>query len=221
MNQVTVIVVAAGAGKRFGSTKQFALLRGKPVLDWSMEEFEAHEKVSEIVLVLADECKKENFTGRYGKLVSIVRGGEKRQDSVVNGFKEVKPEKADLVLIHDAARPIIGPELITRVIEEGRRTGAAVPVIPMEDTIKEAAEGRIIRTLNRESLVRVQTPQGFAYSILEEALKKAQEDRYYATDEAMLVERTGRTVSIVKGDPRNIKITTPLDLRIAEALLGS
>jgi 2-C-methyl-D-erythritol 4-phosphate cytidylyltransferase len=110
-------------------------------------------------------------------------------------------------------------DIVTRVIEGARKSGAAIPAVPIEDTIKEVAGGKIVRTLDRERLYKVQTPQGFSYSVLEKALRQAREEGYYGTDEAGLVERTGHAVVIVEGDPRNIKITTPADLVIAEALI--
>jgi 2-C-methyl-D-erythritol 4-phosphate cytidylyltransferase len=219
MRLVTAIIVAAGEGKRFGSSKQFALLWGKPVLDWSIERLAVHPEVAEIVLVLPDEDKKEEFLHRHKKLCAVTSGGPKRQDSVWRGFERVDSRRTGLVLIHDGVRPLISQDIITRVIVEARRSGAAIPAVPLEDTIKEVARGEVIRTLDREGLFRVQTPQGFSYSLLEKALRQAQEEGYYGTDEAGLVERVGHKVTVVAGDPRNIKVTTPSDLKIAEALL--
>ena len=216
---VTAIIVAAGEGKRFGSGKQFALLRGKQVVDWSIENLSGHPEVDEIVLVLPDETQKEDLFRRYKKLRAVVRGGPRRQDSVWQGFEQVDEHRAELVLIHDGARPLVGQDVITRVIAETRRSGAAIPAIPVEETIKEVARGKVVTTLDREKLYRVQTPQGFSYLLLKKALRKARKDGYYGTDEAGLVERTGHTVAVVEGDPRNIKITTPADLKIAEALI--
>lgn len=219
MRRVTTIIVAAGEGRRFGSVKQFALIKGKCVLDWSLEKFEAHEKVSEIILVLRDDREKGKYLNRYRKLTSVVRGGKKRQDSVITGFSEVNPEKTDIVLVHDGVRPLVGEDLITRVIEATEEAGVAIPALPVEDTIKQVEGEKVSRTLERSKLRRIQTPQGFFYSILEEALNKAREDNFYGTDEASLVERIGKKVFIVGGDSRNIKITDQEDLRIAEALL--
>jgi len=219
MKRVTAIIVAAGEGKRFGSSKQFALLRRKPILEWSIEKLASHPQVNEIVLVLPDETRKEEFFRRHKKVCAVVGGGLRRQDSVRRGFERVDSRKAELVLIHDGVRPLISQDIITRVITEARRSGAAIPAIPVEETIKEVAQGEVIRTLDRQRLYKVQTPQGFSYSILEKALRQAQEEGYYGTDEAGLVERVGHKVAVVEGDPRNIKVTTPADLKIAEALL--
>jgi 2-C-methyl-D-erythritol 4-phosphate cytidylyltransferase len=216
---VIAIIVAAGEGKRFGFSKQFALLREKPVLEWCLDRFEAHKQVKEIVLVLNDETQKQKLLERYGKIRAVAEGGEKRQDSVLAGFSQIDPEMAEVVLVHDGVRPLLESDLISRVIDRTLEQGAAVPVIPVEDTIK-LIEGRLVRqTLDRSRLFRVQTPQGFCYSVLREALDSAREDGFYGTDEAALVERIGKKVSVVQGDPRNIKITTPLDLKLAEALL--
>ncbi len=219
MSTVSAIVVAAGAGKRFGERKQFAYLRGKPVLEWTLEKFEVHPEIGEVVLVLPDERDRKHYRTRYKKIVDVVRGGERRQDSVWQGFRLLGADENGLVLIHDGARPLVPGDLISRVIMEARSSGAAVPVMSVEETVKEARSGRIVRTVDRESLVRVQTPQGFLYSVLKKAMEIARRDRFYGTDEAMLAERAGIPVSTVTGDSRNIKITTPLDLKIAEALL--
>jgi len=219
MKSVTAIIVAAGEGRRFGSLKQFALLKGKLILDWCLETFNGHKKVGEIVLVLPDLAEKEKFFARYKKVVAVVKGGKKRQDSVLQGFNQVDPRKTEIVLVHDGVRPLVGEDLISRVIQGAQAKQAVVPGILLEDTVKEVAEGEVFRTLEREKLFRIQTPQGFSYSLLKMSLQKAFDENYYGTDEARLVERLGKKVFIVQGDPRNFKITTPTDIRIAEALL--
>jgi 2-C-methyl-D-erythritol 4-phosphate cytidylyltransferase len=218
---VAAIVVAAGAGKRFGQMKQFVYLKGKPVLEWTLEKFQAHEEVGSIVLVLPDEEDRKHYQMRYGKIIDVVRGGEKRQDSVWQGFRLLDQATTELVLVHDGARPLVDGRLVSRIIAETRASGAAVPVVPLEDTAKEVREGLVVRTLDRRGLFRVQTPQGFLFPVLQKALEAARRDRFYGTDEAMLVERVGLPVRAVEGDPRNIKITTPLDLKVAEALLDA
>ena len=219
MSMVTAIIVAAGEGKRFGSGKQFALLRGKTIVDWSIESLSGHPEVDEVILVLPDETRNEEFFRRHKKLGAVVAGGPRRQDSVWQGFERVDAREAELVLIHDGVRPLLSQDVITRVIGKARTTGAAIPAIPVEETVKEVVRGEVLGTLDRDRLYRVQTPQGFSYSLLEKALRKAREEGYYGTDEAGLVERIGHRVAVVEGDPRNIKITTPTDLRIAEALI--
>jgi 2-C-methyl-D-erythritol 4-phosphate cytidylyltransferase len=219
MRKVSAIVVAAGAGRRFGSAKQFALLRGKEVLEWSLQAIAGHPEVNEIILVLPAEESGARYRERWSKIAAVVPGGERRQDSVARGFDRVKPGPAGLVLVHDGVRPLVSREVVSRVIAKAEETGAAVAAVPVEDTIKEAAGGFVVRTLERDSLQRSQTPQAFRYEVLGEALRRAREDGYYGTDEAALVERTGHPVAAVPGDPRNIKITTAADLKIAEAWL--
>ena len=221
MSGATAVIVAAGEGRRFGGAKQFALLGGRPLLEHCVEAFDSHEGVGAIVLVLPDARSGEALAGRFRKISSVVPGGPRRQDSVRNGFSAVHGSGRDIVLIHDGARPLAGSALISRVIDEATRSGAAVPVLALEDTVKEVREEGVLRTHDRSVLYRAQTPQGFFYEVLEEALAAADRDGFSGTDEAMLVERTGRRVAAVAGDPRNIKITTPLDVRIAEVLLAN
>jgi 2-C-methyl-D-erythritol 4-phosphate cytidylyltransferase len=219
MSKVTAIIVAAGEGKRFGFSKQFALLGGKSVLDRCLEIFDADKKVAAIVLVLKDLGLKNEYLKRYRKITAVAKGGKRRQDSVLSGFRQVDPEKAEIVLVHDGVRSLVSENLIDRVIEAAQKAGAAVPAVLVEDTIKLVKGDEVSRTLDREQLVRVQTPQGFSYQILKAALDKAKEENFYGTDEASLAERIGKKVIVVQGDQKNIKITTPEDLKIAEAFL--
>ena len=221
MIRTSAIIVAAGAGKRFGEMKQFAYLRAKPVLEWTLERFEAHPEVDALVLVLPDEQDLKHYRLRYTKIVDIVRGGEKRQDSVWQGFRLLSAAAPEVVLVHDGARPLVSADLISRVVAAARASGAAVPVLAIEDTIKEVRDGRIAGTVDRTFLARAQTPQGFRYDILKKALEAARHERFWGTDEAALAERAGIPVTAVAGDPRNIKITTPIDIPIAEALLDA
>lgn len=221
MTGASAIIVAAGAGLRFGQMKQFAYLRAKPVLEWTLERFQAHAEVGAIVLVLPDEQDLKHYRLRYDKIVEIVRGGEKRQDSVWQGFRLLAAAAPEVVLVHDGARPLVPADLISRVIAAARTGGAAVPVLPVEDTIKEVREDRVTGTIDRSLLFRAQTPQGFGYDVLKKALDAARKDRFLGTDEAALVERIGLPVAAVPGDARNIKITTPIDIPIAEALLDA
>lgn len=220
MSRIAAVIVAAGEGRRFGGPKQFAPLRGRPVLDWSLAAFEASPHIDAVVLVLGESAGGAKDASRYAKVVSVVRGGERRQDSVANGVAALKLKDDDIVLIHDGARPLVTQDLIERVLEGARAFGAAVPGLPLEDTVKEAEAGRVVRTIERDRLVRVQTPQGFAAGLLLRALDAAREAGISGTDEASLLERLGLPVMIVPGDPRNLKITSPLDLTAAEAYLG-
>ena len=217
--KVAVIVVAAGEGRRFGSPKHRALLAGKTVLEWTLGRFNDHPQVHEIILVLKNTVQEKDYRAKFSKIYAVTRGGAERQDSVLSGFQEVLPERIDLVLVHDAARPLVSRDLIARIIQAASERGAAVPVISLEDTVKRIQGDKVLETVNRNELGRVQTPQGFRYPILEAALEKASDDNFYATDEASLVERLGKEVAVVRGESCNIKITTPEDLKVAEVLL--
>jgi 2-C-methyl-D-erythritol 4-phosphate cytidylyltransferase len=219
VNAVCAVIVAAGEGSRFGERKQFAYLKGKPVLEWTLEAFDGHPGVDAVVLVLPDEQDRKHYQMRYHKVFDIVRGGERRQDSVWQGFRLIDPTRSGVVLVHDGARPLVSAGLITRVIEAARDHGAVIPVLPSEDTLKEVRDGLVAGTLDRSSVVRAQTPQGFRFEVLKQALEAARKDRFYGTDEAFLVERLGLPVHTIPGDPLNIKITVPDDIKIAEALL--
>ncbi len=181
--------------------------------------FDTHVQVAEIVLVLMSDIEKDEYMRRFPKIATVVTGGKQRQDSVMAGFNQIDPRETDFVLIHDGVRPLVDHALLSRVIAAARKNGAAVPVIAIEDTVKAVEGDKILRTVDREKLRRVQTPQGFSYPILKAALDQAREDGTYSADEAALVERMGGEVVIVEGDPRNIKITSPEDIRIAEVLL--
>lgn len=219
MSRISAIVVAAGKGKRFGSSKQFVLLKGKPVLDHCLERLEAHKDISEIILVLRNKKFERKYLDHYSKISAIANGGRRRQNSVISGFNRIDQKNTDIVLVHDGVRPLITGDLLDRVIDAAQKKGAAVPVIPVEDTLKLVKGKDVLRTVARTGLFRVQTPQGFSYEVLKKALDKAVEDDYYGTDEAVLVERTGIEICAVEGDPRNIKVTTPDDIIIAEAFL--
>jgi 2-C-methyl-D-erythritol 4-phosphate cytidylyltransferase len=217
MTRATAVVVAAGEGRRFGAFKQFAALRGTSVLDWSLRAFATHPHIGAIVLVLPDEERGASYRRAYPEIVAAVKGGARRQDSVANGIRAIAGGPEDIVLVHDGARPLVDRDLITRIVEEAARSGAAIPVIPFEDTVKEIEDGVVVRTLDRSTLVRVQTPQGFSLGLLRRALEAAAESGIEGTDEASLVERIGGRIVTVAGDPRNIKITEPRDLAWAEA----
>ncbi|MBN1939808.1 MAG: 2-C-methyl-D-erythritol 4-phosphate cytidylyltransferase [Candidatus Aminicenantes bacterium] len=221
MSRVAAVVVAAGAGTRFGGAKQYAALGGRPLVEWSLSAFQGHARVDDIVLVLPQNAEKSRWTGRYSKILDVVPGGLRRQDSVRAGFDRLDAERTGLVLVHDGARPLVSMDLIDRVIEAAGKSGAAVPVVPAEDTLKEIEDRQVVRTIDRARIRRAQTPQGFAFAVLRQALASAEESSYTGTDEASLVERLGRPVAAVDGDPRNIKITTPLDLQSAEAILDA
>ena len=217
--RAAAVIVSAGRGERFGSPKHRALLGGRPVLEWSLETFQNVPEVTALVLVLQDPAEGAMFRKRYAKIQAVVAGGKERQRSVHWGFRALSGLGSGLVLVHDGARPLVSRELIQRVLEQAERTGAAVPVIPVEDSLKQVSRGVIRASLDRSELFRSQTPQGFRYAWLKQGLEEAERDGYSGTDEAALLERLGRTVAVVPGERRNLKLTTPEDLKIAEAYL--
>jgi len=219
MSNVAAIIVAAGEGKRFGSSKPYAVLKGKRILDYSLETFDRHPGISDMVLVLRETEQKAFFLDKYAKLKTVVKGGERRQDSVLSGFHHVDPARTDIVLVHDAARPLVKAELIDRIIETTKEKGAAIPALPVSDTVKKIEGNRVSRTIDRQGLSLIQTPQGFSCEILGRAFEVALEDSRTYTDEAALVENMGVGVFAVPGDPSNIKITVLGDLKIAEVFI--
>ena len=218
--RAAVIVTAAGSGRRFGESevpKQFALMGGEPLLAHSLKSFSQAETVSEIVVVVpADRIDYTNIeiTERYGfkKVIKAVPGGEERQHSVENGFRALSG-KPEVVLVHDGVRPFVKTRTIDAVTKEAFRSGAAICAVKATDTVKQSSQEQYIEsTLDRKTIWLAQTPQGFRYDILDEALRRAREDGYLGTDESILVERTGVKVKLVEGSPYNIKITTKEDI---------
>lgn len=230
MNKITAIVLAAGSGSRMKSKtkKQFMEIKGKPVIWYSLFEFEK-SRVDEIILVTGKEdidyCKKE-IVEKYNlkKIKNVVAGGSERYESVYNGLKEVT---GNIVLIHDVARPLINNEIIERSIEGTIKSDACVVGVPVKDTIKRAnKEGYIIDTPNRSELWITQTPQSFKTDLVKMAYKKMKEElekgntTLNITDDAMVVEEfTTNQVRFVQGDYKNIKVTTPEDIDIAELFI--
>ena len=231
MNKITAIVLAAGSGSRMKSKtkKQFMEIKGKPVIWYSLFEFEK-SRVDEIILVTGKEdidyCKKE-IVEKYNlkKIKNVVAGGSERYESVYNGLKEVT---GNIVLIHDGARPLINNEIIERSIEGTIKSDACVVGVPVKDTIKRAnKEGYIIDTPNRSELWITQTPQSFKTDLVKMAYKKMKEElekgntTLNITDDAMVVEEfTTNQVRFVQGDYKNIKVTTPEDIDVAELFIA-
>jgi len=220
----TAIIVAAGSGRRFNAEKpkQFFELAGKPVVVHTLLAFENCASIDEIVVVVP-QFETNDFTQTkeqitFEKLKAIVAGGNTRAISVLKGLKAVSPD-TEIVAVHDGARPLVTPEEITRTIEKARETGAAILVAPVTDTIKEINGDKIIGTIERTRLRRALTPQCFRIEILRRAFEEFTNLNEFATDESFLVEKLSVAVSIVEGSPRNIKITVPDDLILAEALL--
>lgn len=226
--KVVAVIPAGGTGKRMGSAvpKQFLMLGEGPLILHALLAFERAPSVAEVILVVPrDERARalSEVVERYGlkKVLKVVAGGATRQESVYHGLKETE-EDTEIVVVHDAVRPFVTEEMIERSIATARRDGGAIVAVPMKDTPKQVGpDGKIQRTLDRSGLWLAQTPQTFRRAILLEAYRKAEVDRLHATDDAALVERLGHPVGIVAGNWENIKITTPEDLVIAEAILAA
>jgi 2-C-methyl-D-erythritol 4-phosphate cytidylyltransferase len=221
---VSAIVLAAGAGKRFKSKESKALVKvlGKPLFIYSLEILSKTFFVKEIVVVVNDDnaCDVAREIKRYriSKVKCLVKGGRRRQDSVFCGLTAVS-DKVDFVLIHDSARPFINSKIVSAVVKEACKIGAAILGVPVKATLKEivACEKIVKKTLNRGKLWEIQTPQVFKKDVILQAYNKF--NREDVTDDASLVEKLGKKVAVVQGAYSNIKITTPEDLCIAEALL--
>jgi len=206
------VVVAAGAGSRFGAPKQFADLGGRPVLEWSLAS--ARQTCKGVVLVLPAE-RTGGADSKAWDADVVVAGGASRSESVRAGLAGV-PDDAEVVAVHDAARPLARPELWQAVIEAVvAGADAAIPATPVTDTVKEVRPGGQLVTLDRSRLVAVQTPQAFRAEILRRVHAPGQD----ATDDAALVEAHGGRVVVVEGHPDNIKVTSPADLIVAAALM--
>lgn len=241
--KVFVIIPAAGLGTRMAPvstakshrkapSKQFKELGGVPILVRTLRKFVATPAVYEIVVAL----RKDEIAGfrtqlekQYPEVLSqrmqIVEGGEHRQNSVANALAAIAADPDDIILVHDAVRPFVTPEIIREVINAAHKHGSAIAGWPAVDTVKQVdrtATGALITaTIPRESVVMAQTPQGFRYGILKKSFDDAAADGFVGTDEASLIERSGQPVAVVMGSPRNIKITTPADMELAEFYLRS
>ena len=217
------IIVAAGRGERMGAgaPKAFLPVAGVPMLLHSARAFDASSVSAITVVVPADriDAARELLLGLQ-KPVTVVAGGDRRQDSVRRGLDAVPADFDGVILVHDAARPLVDVALIDLVAAVAGRAGAAIPVLPVADTIKRIEDGIVHATVDRAELGAAQTPQGFAIGLLREAYEAAERDGALLTDEAMAIERIGRPVRAVPGSARNRKITTADDLAWAEDVLG-
>ena len=232
--KVIVIIPAAGlgtrmapAGKKAAASKQFFEIDGVPVIVHTLRVFARNPQVAQIVVALR-KSEMEQFSRRLEKeriagKVMVVEGGDHRQQSVANALAQLKAAPDDVVLVHDAVRPFVDDEIIDHVVREVEKHGAAIAGLPAVDTIKQverAAESALITsTIPRERIVQAQTPQGFRYELIKRAFDSAAADGFIGTDEASLVERMGENVWVVMGSARNIKITTPGDMELAEFYL--
>jgi 2-C-methyl-D-erythritol 4-phosphate cytidylyltransferase len=222
---VCAVVPAGGAGTRMGVTvpKQFLKLNGKPILYYTLKTLQDCGIISELILVVPEKEYDNACADWLGKpeiVKKVVIGGEKRQDSVYNGFCEVSPQ-TEIVLVHDGVRPFLSRRMIQESVDVAREYGAAVTAIPLYDTIKRVdTSGLVSQTVDREGLWRVQTPQVFRYELLKDAFKKANFEKFYGTDEGTLIEHLGKPVKVVEGSEQNIKITRPEDLRLSEIFIS-
>ena len=231
MNRVTAILPAAGLGTRMGADmpKQFLALDGVPVLLFTLRRLAACAAITDFIIATraedVDSVTASVSAEKIGRPVRVVRGGDSRQDSVANALTEMPPE-TEMILVHDAVRPLVTVSQIERVIAEAAACDAAILGIPAMDTVKEVKRASlpndvalITATIPRERVVLAQTPQVFRAALLLEAFARARQDGVTASDEAGLVERIGRDVHVVVGSERNLKITRPGDMDLAEFYL--
>ena len=224
--KIVALIAAAGLGKRMNAkiSKPFIPIFGKPILAYTIEKFEQCKFIEKIYLIVNQEerdfCSKDIILKyNFSKVQELIEGGETRQDSVYNGLK-VLDQDTDIVVIHDGARPLVEETIIQESIEAAQEYGAAIAAIPLKDTVKKSRKDFFINeTLNREEIWRAQTPQTFKYDIILSAFHQSYKDKFFATDDAAIVERYGHKVKMIIGSEENIKITTPFDIIIAENFL--
>ncbi len=224
--KVYAIIPAAGSGTRIGGSvrKQFLSLKDKPILVHAIQRFEASTDVDEIALAVPEESlvDVEQLLSRFRlhKVSKVVRGGEKRQDSVHNVLKRLQFRASDIVLVHDGVRPFVQSRKISELVSACREHEAVVLAVQPKDTIRRSNGGGFFdQTLDRTALWMIQTPQAFRAPVLMKAFEKASKEKFYSTDEAALVERLGIRAKIVEGSYDNIKITTKEDLELGELIL--
>jgi 2-C-methyl-D-erythritol 4-phosphate cytidylyltransferase len=225
-DKLRVVIAAAGRGSRMksGTNKQYMALAGRPILSYCLDFFERQDVVDAIVVICGAQeqeyCQREIIQRfKYRKVRAVMPGGRERQDSIWVGLQKLGDDTG-LVAVHDGARPIITKEVWTRLVAAAREWGAAVPGVVSKDTLKLVdRDGFVQQTLPRSSVFAIHTPQIFKYSELMAAYRHAQEDSFQGTDDASLFERYIGRVKVVVGDYRNLKITTPEDIGVAEALL--
>jgi len=222
------IIAAAGTGSRMAPSaharpKQFLELAGTPIIFHTLKPFELCDSIQEVIVVLPPEASAAFLTqaGKRGlrKLTRVLPGGVTRADSVKRGLMAIRSATVEIVAVHDGVRPFVTVEEIEETVEAARRDGAAILATPVTDTIKVVDNESIVETLARQHLRQALTPQCFRYDLLRQAYDTADVNDPTLTDESALVERLGHKVTIVEGSPRNIKITTPRDLLIAETFL--
>ena len=215
------VIVAAGTASRMGGIdKIMATIKGEPMIVHTVRAFQQCDAIREIVIVTRPDLLQQvmGLCHQFDKVRAVVSGGSSRPESVGNGLNALS-DKVKLAAIQDGARPLVTWQLIDRVVRAANTYGAAAPGVPVKDTVKAIQGGVVLETPDRSRLQAVQTPQVFDFDLLRGALKKAEADGAEITDDCSAVERLGMSVKIVEGDERNIKVTTPMDLKIAEVLL--
>jgi len=215
------VIVAAGSASRMGGIdKVMAALGGEPMIARTVRAFQQCGAIADIVIVTRPDLIRpiSALCAQMDKVRMVVAGGQSRQESVALGLNAL-PKGVELAAVHDGARPLITDAVIDRTVRAANSYGAAAPAVPVKDTIKVVRGGLVTDTPDRASLQAVQTPQVFDFDLLRGALKKAAADAAAVTDDCSAVERLGMAVKIVEGDERNLKVTTPMDLKIAEMLL--
>ena len=215
------VIVAAGSASRMGGIdKVMAPLGGEPMIVKTVRAFQECDAIREIVVVTRPDLILPimELCHSFDKVQAVVAGGKSRQESVKLGLNTLSG-KVKLAAVQDGARPLVTWQVIDRAVRAAHSFGAAAPAIPVKDTIKEAAGGVVKKTPDRSTLFAVQTPQVFDFNLLRAAMKKVEQDGVEVTDDCSAVEYLGMTVKLVEGDERNLKVTTPLDLKIAEMLL--
>lgn len=215
------VIVAAGSASRMGGIdKVMAPLGGEPMILRTVRAFQNCDAIASIVIVTREDLIRpiSELCREMNKVTAVVAGGSSRQESVHLGLNAL-PKETKLAAVHDGARPLISWQVIDRVVRAANTYGAAAPAIPVKDTIKVVSGGLVQETPDRATLQAVQTPQVFDFDLLRGALKKAEAEGASVTDDCSAVERTGMKIKIVEGDERNLKVTTPMDLKIAELLL--
>jgi 2-C-methyl-D-erythritol 4-phosphate cytidylyltransferase len=216
--RTTVIIPAAGSGTRFGADvpKQFVALHGIPIIVRTLQVFEETERVESVIIAASQDFHEHlrALQSEYGlkKIAALVEGGKERQNSIMNALQTSICQASDVVLVHDAVRPLITPDFITSIAEAAWQHGAAIPGLVPKETIKECSEAGVVRTTHERSRLRaIQTPQGFRREIIVAAYNKAHNEGFLGTDDASVVEFAGFPVRILPGMEENMKITTPLD----------
>lgn len=218
------IIPSGGSGKRAGTSvpKQYLQFNGKELIAYTLEVFQRSELIDEIIVAAGKdffeliEAIKEKYS--FTKLTKIVEGGEERQHSVFNALKTIRAEGDDLIIVHDAVRPFLSLDLLSRAIETAKNFGSVVAAIKAKDTLIKGSDS-VLSYVDREEIFYVQTPQIFRYKIISDAMKKAAEENFIGTDESMLVHRAGYQVNIVNGSTLNFKITNQDDIKLFELII--